>query len=83
MSVRERERVHLRAVEEPESAPVAEVLTATAELLTRSHTHTHTVNEMVDCFLLRLNELHYTPVLEETEEGGEEVRDSVGGRGRR
>lgn len=41
---------HLSAVEEPESAPAIEVLTAMAKLL--RYTLTHRVNEMVDCFLL-------------------------------
>lgn len=41
---------HLRAEEEPESAPVAEVLTAMAKLL--RYTLTHKANEVVDWLLL-------------------------------
>lgn len=41
---------HLRAGEEPESAPVTVVLTATAKLL--RYTLTHKANELVDWLLL-------------------------------
>lgn len=42
-------RDHLRAVKEPESALVTEVLTATGELLRHIHTYAHTKpNEVVD-----------------------------------